>query len=115
MGNSNTRQVARQSRSARKAAHLPVSINKDPGFTRDISATGMFIIMQRQQKVGSHVEFTLDLNTPMGNVKFSCEGEVVRIENIPGSDGQVGIGIKIFKDLGRNYVLDNLPADSSIA
>jgi len=112
---SNIRQVEKQSRSARKVARLPVSINKEPGFTRDISASGMFIVQGRQQQVGSHIEFTVDLDTPMGKMKLCCEGEVVRIEEISGGDGEIGIGLKILKQFGQRFILDNLPRDSDSA
>ena len=113
MGSSNIYQFEKQSRSARKMAQIPISINKEPGFTRDISASGMYIVQCRQQEIGSHIEFTVDLDTSMGKIKLHCEGEVVRIEENIGSDGRIGIGIKIIHQFGSQLMLDNLPDASA--
>ena len=114
MESSNTRQVEEQNRSSRKVAQLPISINGEPGVTRDISVSGMFIVQGRHQEIGSHIEFTVQVDTPMGTIKLCCEGEVVRIEETSGDNGEIGIGIKILKQFGRELILENLPDDSAI-
>ena len=50
----------------------------------------------------------------MGTIKLCCEGEVVRIEETSGDNGEIGIGIKILKQFGRELILENLPDDSAI-
>lgn len=110
---SNTCQPDKPSRAARKVVQLPISMDGGTGVTRDISVSGMFIVQDRQQKVGSRIEFTIDLVTPMGKIQLCCEGEVVRIDEIPGSEGRIGIGIKILKQFGRELVLGDLPDDSA--
>lgn len=107
LGNSNMWQVEKPSRGARTVAQLPVSINEEPGYTRDISATGMFIVQGRQQEIGSRIAFTVDLDTPIGTIKLSCEGEVVRMEEAYDSDGAVGIGIRIIKQFGRQLMFED--------
>lgn len=108
-------QVEKQKRSARKVVQLPISMKGESGVTRDISVSGMFIVQDRQQEIGSRIEFTIDLDTPMGKIQLCCEGEVTRTEKIFGSDGRVGIGIRILKQFGRQLVLEDLPDDSAIA
>lgn len=109
MENSKIDQVEKHSRDARVVTQLPVSINEEAGVTRDISASGMFIIQTRQHEIGSRIEFSVDLDTPMGKMKLSCEGEVVRVEEPFGSEGGVGIGIRILKQFGRQMLVGNLP------
>ena len=115
MESSNTSQVEQQSRSARTVTQLPVSINEEPGVTRDISASGMFIVQGRHQEIGSHIEFTVDLDTPMGKIKLRCEGEVVRIENVSGHEGEVGLGIRILKQFGQRLILEHVPVKPETA
>ena len=76
---------------------LPVSLNGETGYTRDISVSGMFIVQSRQQAVGSRLNFSLDLDTPMGVMTLRCVGEVVRVEQGAGGDGEVGLGIRIIQ------------------
>lgn len=111
----NISQIEKQRRGARKVVQLPISMNGGAGVTRDISVSGMYIVQDRQQEIGSRIEFTIDLATPMGKIQLCCEGEVIRIEKIVGSDSRVGIGIKILKQFGRQLVLENLPDDAAIA
>ena len=51
----------------------------------------------------------------MGKMKLCCEGEVVRIEEIPGSDGRVGIGVRTIKQFGRQLILEEFPEQSAMA
>jgi hypothetical protein len=83
-------------------AQLPVSINEEPGYTRDISATGMLIVQGRQQEIGSRIAFTVDLYTPMGTIKLSREGQVIRTEQAYDSDGAAGIRKKLSNNSAAN-------------
>ena len=109
---SKTSQVDKPFRCARKVTQLPVSLNQEAGFTRDISASGMFIVQDRQRTVGSQIQFAVALDTPMGKMKLCCEGEVVRIEEIAG---RVGIGVRIIKQVGRQLILEEFPEQSAMA
>ena len=110
---SNARRVERQNRSSRKVAQLPISINGEPGVTRDISVSGMFIVQGRQQEIGSHIEFTVQVDTPMGKIELCCKGEVVRVEENIGSNDRIGIGIEISHQFGRQTMFDKLPDASA--
>jgi hypothetical protein len=84
----------RQRRQSRVTAQLPIHVDGGTGVTRDISASGMFILQATQQKMGSPIDFRVDLNTPGGKLQLCCAGKVVRVEAL---DGQVGVGVKILK------------------
>ena len=105
MANSGIGKSDQQRRRTRVKAQLPVSIDEEHGLTRDISASGMFIVQGRQQEIGARVEFLVDLKTRRGTMKLCCEGEVVRVQEV---DGRVGIGIKILKQFGTRLILDSL-------
>ena len=110
MASPDTGKSGNQRSHTRTEVQLPISINEEQGFTRDVSASGMFIVQGHQQKIGSHIEFWVDLDTPGGTLKLCCEGEVSRIEEV---DGQIGIGIKILKQFGMRLVLENLRGRSA--
>lgn len=92
-------------RDTRVKTTLPVSVNDDDGFTKDVSATGMYIVQGKTQEVGSRIEFSIELNTAMGKMRLHGEGEVVRVEEL---DGKTGIGIKVLHQFGQQILLDNL-------
>lgn len=103
-----TSQSDKQPRSERIGKRLRISSNEKQGFTRDISASGMFIVVDDKPEIGSEIEFTVDLDTLLGKIKLRCQGEVVRFEAV---DGRVGIGIKITKQFGQRLILgsQNVP------
>lgn len=92
-------------RDSRIKTKLPVSINDEQGFTKDVSATGMYIVQPKIQEVGSRIEFSIELNTSMGLMKLFGEGEVVRVEEL---DGKIGVAIKVLHQFGKQIMLDNL-------
>ncbi len=87
-------------RHARISTELPTSIKGTPGVTRDISASGLFIVQDRQQEIGSRIDFWVDLDTPGGKLKLCCEGEVVRVETV---NDRFGIGVKILSQVIKTY------------
>ena len=103
MASPDTGKSGNQRSHTRTEVQLPISINEEQGFTRDVSASGMFIVQGHQQEIGSHIEFWVDLDTPGGTLKLCCEGD----------DGQIGIGIKILKQFGMRLVLENLRGRSA--
>ena len=64
------------------------------GFTKNISATGMFIEIDSDCEVGSPVEFQLQVETPGGALTLVCKGEIARLVN---NNGKTGFGIKILE------------------
>ncbi len=83
---------ALHSRSQRIGAAMPTCLNGVNGTTRDISASGLFIVQDSECQTGSHIEFSIDLKTPGGKLMLCCQGEVVRVEKV---DQRFGLGIKI--------------------
>lgn len=115
MEDSGDNQAGRQDRGSRFSVQLPVSINDAPGYTRDISTSGMFIVQSREQNIGSRIKFSVDLDTPLGVMKLRCEGEVVRIEENVGNDGEIGLGIKIVQLFGQQLLNDHALSDPVMA
>lgn len=62
------------------------------GFTKDISATGIFLELEKKQEPGSIISFWVELDTPGAKMKLVCQAEVVRVEL---SDGKTKLGTKI--------------------
>jgi hypothetical protein len=61
---------------------LAVKFNGGQGWTRDISATGMFFTTEWPFRVGSPIKFILVLDhaEPGRQHEVTCEGVVVRVE-----------------------------------
>ena len=87
-------------RQRRKFTELPTSIDGNQGLTRDISASGLFIVQSSEQEIGSRIDFTVDLDTVSGKLKLCCEGRVVRVEKI---DAKFGIGVKILSQTVKSF------------
>jgi hypothetical protein len=83
---------AKHSRSKRIGAAMPTCLQGVNGTTRDISASGLYILQDSECQTGSLIDFWVDLETPGGKLKLCCQGEVVRVEKV---DHRFGIGIKI--------------------
>lgn len=86
----------KQMRRARVKSKLPTTVNGVKGFTRDISTTGLYIVQSSKIELGSHIDFFIDLDTPGGKLKWSCQGEAVRIEKV---EGKYGIGVRILNQV----------------
>ena len=71
---------------------LPVDLGDATGVTRDVSASGMFFEMDSKHRLGSTMEFAVEMDTPGGKMLLKCEGEVVRIEP---RGPRVGVAIRI--------------------
>ena len=87
-------------RQRRTITELPTSIGGNQGLTRDISASGLFIVQMKAQEVGSRIDFTVDLDTVGGKLKLCCEGRVIRFEKI---DDKFGIGVKILSQTVKSF------------
>ena len=64
------------------------------GWTRDVSAAGIFIELDRPARVGDPLAFSMRLEhvDTRGPVSLTCEGTVVRVE--PHGDS-VGVGVAL--------------------
>lgn len=106
MNSDNTGQPAKKMRPRRIKTKMPVHFESGgEGFTKDISITGMYLVQEGQQEIGSHVKYTIGLRTPMGEIRLSCEGEIVRVD---AAGDQVGLGISVTHQFGANMIFDHL-------
>jgi len=87
----------------RFALRLPVSVRfgeearEAPATTRDVSARGVFFVLDAPIAEGSRLEFTLTLPpevTLTDSIRVRCQGRVVRVEQRQPS-GKVGIAAVI--------------------
>jgi hypothetical protein len=83
----------------RISTHLPVVMNGKKGIAKDISATGIYFELDDKQKVGSTIHFSIEMETPGGQLMFVCEGKVIRAEE---ADGKVKIAAKIISQEFQN-------------
>lgn len=88
--------AVRHSRRTRVSTQLPTFVNGVQGVTRDVSTSGLYILQGSESKIGSLINFWVDLDTPGGKLKLCCEGEVVRVEKV---DDLFGIGIKVLSQV----------------
>lgn len=70
---------------------LPVELEGIPGFTRNISASGIYFETETTREPGSNVNFTVEVNIRGRKLNLQCEGEVVRVGCY---DGLLGIAAK---------------------
>ena len=87
-------------RQKRTITELPTSIDGNQGLTRDISASGLFIVQSNEQEIGSRIDFTVDLDIVGGKLKLCFEGRVIRVEKL---DGKFGIGVKILSQTVKSF------------
>jgi len=73
-------------------AALPVDLGTATGTTRDVSASGVFFEIDANYRLGSKIEFAVEMDTPGGKMLLKCEGEIVRIEP---RGARVGVAVKI--------------------
>ncbi len=70
---------------------------QQPATIRDISATGIYFLFDRDLPPESKLEFYVRLDVegaPGGSVLLHCVGSIVRIEPAP-AEGRVGVGARI--------------------
>lgn len=91
----------------RRAQRFPLSLplevklqeagseTRKPANVRDISATGVYFLLDRKLEPASKIEFYVRLNvegSPKGGVLLHCVGSIVRVEP---KDGDVGVAARI--------------------
>jgi hypothetical protein len=87
------KKYAVRDRSPRVKAEFPIhASNGLVGRTKDISATGIFLELDLNQKLGSIISFWVELDTPGAKMKLVCEAKVVRVDQ---GDGKTRLGTKI--------------------
>ena len=79
-------------RADRHPVSFPISVGPSKGVAKGISTTGIYFEIDQKQKVGSKIDFVLDLETPGGPIQVQCHGTVVRIEE---KSDRVGIAATI--------------------
>ena len=85
---------ALQERAQRMAVEFPVKWAQGQGVSRDISATGMYFVMDQDCQPGSMIDLNIELDTPAGALTLQCQGEVRRVQQ---HDGKTGIAIHFTK------------------
>lgn len=75
-------------------AEMPVELDGIKGFTRNISATGVYFETDIAQAApGKPISLTIEVTMGGEKLQLVCEGEVVRVET--KRDGTVGIAAKL--------------------
>ena len=78
---------------AREQVSLPLKLDGGlSAVTRDISASGLFFEIDREQRVGNLIDIEIDLDTPGGPMKLKAQGRIVRIES---HGSRTGVGVKL--------------------
>ena len=93
--------VKKKIRADRHPVAFPISIGPSKGLVKDISTTGIYFETDQNQKVGSMIDFVLDLETPGGPLHIQCRGTVVLIEE---NSGRLGIAATITESTFKNQV-----------
>lgn len=71
---------------------------QQPATIRDISATGIYFLFDRNLPPESKLEFYVRLQVegaPGGSVLLHCVGSIVRVEPTPSDPQRVGVGARI--------------------
>ena len=71
---------------------LPVEIDGIPSLTRNISATGIYVLTDSHQIPGSHIHFTVEVVVWGKKLKLVCDGEVVRVDQ---NGDKTGVAVKL--------------------
>jgi hypothetical protein len=80
-------------KAARRFESLPVKVLNDErkGVTRDVSASGVYILTDKHYETGSIITMTIDLDYPPGT-RMRCVGTIVRVED---HGARVGVAVKM--------------------
>jgi len=84
--------IKRERGSDRFDTELPVDIDGVEGFTRNISATGIYFETGVVHEPGSRVHFTIEMMVQGQKKKLVCDGEVVRVDH---KGSTVGIAARL--------------------
>jgi hypothetical protein len=90
----NARKEKKRSREERGLPALPVSLDRGTGFTRDVSASGVFFEIDANYSPGSEISFVIELHGPAGKMILECRGRIVRVED---RGGKIGVAVEIIE------------------
>jgi hypothetical protein len=77
----------------RERVDLPLQLGDGrAGIARDISASGLFIETDSEQRMGGLVDVEIELDTPGGPMRLKAQGRIVRIES---QGGRNGVAVKL--------------------
>lgn len=80
-----------QRQEPRERLTLPLALAGGPrAVTRDVSATGLFFVVDGEHVVHGPVE--IELHLPEFAMRFRSSGEIVRIEH---GDGHTGVAVRL--------------------
>jgi len=86
----------RRRSSDRVSAELAVRFEDgEAGETRNISPTGVFLVVEKNITAGMPIRFSIEFQAApanLGSLYLECVGEVVRAEDVAG---KLGVGIRI--------------------
>ena len=80
----------------RVTVSLPVNIVYADCFTRDISASAVFLEANATFNEGEKVDFAIEFDSPGGKLILKCNGEIIRVEK---RSGKIGIAVKIVESV----------------
>ncbi len=88
----------------RDALALPVATaDGAQGVTRDISASGLYFVTDREQTVGGQIDLQIELQTENGPVRLVAQGRIVRIQT---EGSRTGVAVEL---LQSRLVADDPP------
>jgi len=96
MDASSLRRQSQGSRSPRLDVSIPVRVDGQLGYSKNISATGLYLQIDtgKEYFVGEEIGIEIDLELPSGESVLMSRGEIVRTESF---GGRLGIAIKILE------------------
>ena len=68
-------------------AALPIQVEDGHGMTRDLCPSGVFFETDRDFEVGAPIRFSIEFESPHGQLRLDCRGEVARVEKGSGRRG----------------------------
>lgn len=71
---------------------MPVHIAALEGITRDVSAGGVYFVLEGDNEVARKIDFEIEMNTPLGPLSMHCSGEVVRKER---RNSRTGVAVRM--------------------
>lgn len=78
--------------SQRDQVALPLRLGDGgAGMTRDLSASGAFILLDSELALGNEIELSIDCELDRQRIKLVCKGTVVRLES---DSGRKGVAVK---------------------
>jgi hypothetical protein len=88
----------------RYAVSLSVRTDRGPGVTRDVSTSGLCLVIEQPLEVGDQMEVVLTIPDPVmvkdhAHVELSFQGRVVRVD--PGS---MAVGVQILSNGGNRQL-----------